>query len=132
MKHTLTAIILASAAITAQAKGDWIYSVAKKIHPEVQVQEIATQQECIEISRNLKGKQVYWSGESDKYGGNPTFDGRLNSKGQYVQMMCSRKNGNYALVAPKSVIDNLIEQTKQRQQAAGQKMQDRVKSSGLL
>jgi hypothetical protein len=132
MKQLITALILVATAATAQAKGDWAQSVAKDIHPEVKVQEIATETECLEISRQLKGQQIYWTGERDQYGTSPSFNGRLNSKGQYVMMHCSRKSGSYAFVAPKAVIDNLVGQQKQRQQANGQKIQDRVKNSGLL
>ena len=134
MNKLLTALILVATATTANArdKNDWIYSVAKDIHPEVRVQKIDSEVECLEISRNLKGTTVYYIGDRDNYGSSPTFNGRLNSKGQYIDMKCSRKRGNWALIAPKAVVDQLVAEQKQKQTQRAQQTNNRAKSSGLL
>jgi hypothetical protein len=132
MNKLLTALILVATAATAQANDKWIYSVAKDIHPEVKVQKIDTEVECREISRNLKGATVYYTGEPDGYGGRRTFNGVLNSKGQYIQMMCSSKSGNWALIAPKAVIDGLIAEQQQKQAQRSNNLNNKVKGSGLL
>ena len=134
MKQLITALILVATAATANAydKNDWIYSVAKDIHPEVKVQKIDSQVECLEISRNLKGTVVYYTGDRDNYGSSPTFNGRLNSKGQYIEMKCSSKSGNWALIAPKAVVDQLVAEQKQKQTQRAQQTNNKAKSSGLL
>jgi hypothetical protein len=134
MNKLLTALILSATAITAQAKDDgkWAQSVAKEIHPAVTVQKINSEVECREISRQLKGTKVYYRGPYNGYGGNPTFDGTLNSKDQYVMLKCSQRSGSYAFVAPKSVIDQLVIEQKQREAQQAKSQKDRVKDSGLL
>ena len=134
MNKLLTALILVATAATANAydKNDWIYSVAKDIHSEVKVQKIDSQVECLEISRNLKGTRVYYQGPYDGKGGNPTFNGTLNSKGQYIQMHCSSKSGNWALIAPKAVVDQLVAEQKQKQAQRAQQTNNKANSSGLL
>ena len=133
MNKLLTALIFVATAATAQAGNDsWIHSVATDIHPEVKVQKIDTEVECREISRNLKGISVSYVGDRNQYGSSPTFSGKLNSKGQYVEMRCSRKAGNWALVAPKAVIDNLVAEQKQKQTQRSNNLNTKVQNSGLL
>ena len=133
MKQLITALVLATAALTAQAgKDSWIHSVAKEIHPEVKVQKIDSQSECVEISRNLKGTSISYVGDRNQYGSSPAFSGKLNSKGQYVEMRCSSKSGNWALVAPKAVIDNLVAEQKQKQTQRSNNLNTKVQNSGLL
>jgi len=134
MKQLITALILTVAAITTHAstKDEWIYSVASKIHSEVKVQKIDSEAECLEISRNLKGPRISYTGDRNEYGTAPTFYGQLNSKGQYIEFHCSRKRTSWALIAPKSVIDSLIADQKKKQTQRSQHLNNKVKSSGLL
>lgn len=133
MKQLITAVILAATAFTAQAKDNgWAYSVAKEIHPELTVQKIGSEAECREIASQLKGQKIFWTGPYDGKGTRPTFNGTLNSKGQYVMLMCNGKHGNYAFVATKSVIDQLVIEQKQREAQQAKSQKDRAKNSGLL
>ena len=124
MKRIIPAIILATAAITAQASP----------HPEIELRKLDAG-ECKELmyasakptdADRAKGQLI--SSSVDAFG---HYSWRLNSKGQYVQFTCS-KYANYALIAPKSVID--AERAREKQANVDkQKARDaRVKNSGLL
>jgi|688.fasta_scaffold1311190_2 hypothetical protein len=130
MKKLITAVILATTAITAQALS---YEPTSP-HPEIELRKLPAG-ECKELmyasakptdADRAKGQLI--SSAVDAFG---HYGWRLNSKGQYVRFTCS-KYANYALIAPKSVIDTELAREKQAN-VDKQKAKDlRIKNSGLL
>ena len=132
MTKLLTAIILVAISATAQAQNKRAVETAEyqanRIHPDIKVQMIENSTECKEIAQNLKGAKVYYYDNESR----ASFNGVLNSKGQYVYLNCNGKHGNYALIASKSLMDRLMSEktTKDNQQA--QQLRNKAKDSGLL
>ncbi len=131
MKQLITAVVLSTAAITAQAL---TYEPTSPPHPEIEIRKLdsGTCKELMYASAKptdadrAKGQLISSSVSAfGKYGW------RLNSKGQYVEFTCA-KRANYVLIAPKSVIDAEIAREKQARINNQKAKEDRIKNSGLL
>ena len=128
MKKLIVAGMLGLTAITAQAE-----YIPNAPHPEIEVRKLGA--ECKELmyalakpteSDRAKGQII--RSAVDAFG---KYGWILNSKGQYVNFSCS-KYGNYAMIAPKSIIDLEIAREKQARIDEQKASADRVKNSGLL
>ena len=130
MNKLLTALILSATALTAQA----LPYEPTSPHPDIELRKLDAG-ECKELmyasakptdADRAKGQLI--SSAVSAFG---KYGWRLNSKGQYVYFACS-KAANYALIAPKSVMNAELAREKQAR-IDNQKARDaRVKNSGLL
>jgi hypothetical protein len=126
MKQLITALVLAATAITAQA-----YEPTSP-HPDIEVRKLGG--ECRELMYALAKPSAAEQAKGQIIGSSVWAFGkgwRLNSKGQYVVITCS-KYSNHALIAPKQIIDAEINREKQARIDNEKARATRVKNSGLL